>query len=55
MMIKLSCSKHVLYILKGYNSMIYVGIDITKQKHFDVAMSTDGKALICNFTFKSSN
>lgn len=38
-------------IFKGCGPMIYVGIDIAKQKHFAAAMTADGEALIPPFGF----
>jgi transposase len=35
--------------------MIYVGIDIAKQKHFASAMSADGEVLINPFSFTNDH
>ena len=51
MMIKLSGPKQLPNIFKGCGPMIYVGIDIVKQKHFAAAMTADGEVLISPFGF----
>ena len=51
MRIKLSGSKQLPNIFKGCGSMIYVGIDIAKQKHFAAATTADGEVLIPPFGF----
>jgi len=51
MRIKLSGSKQLPNIFKGCDPMIYVGIDIAKQKHFAAAMTADGEVLIPPFGF----
>jgi transposase len=55
MRIKLSGSKQLSNIFKGCGSMIYVGIDIAKQKHFAAAMTADGEVLISPFGFTNDS
>lgn len=55
MRIKLGGSKQLSNILKGCGSMIYVGIDIAKEKHFAAAMTADGEVLIKPFGFTNNS
>ena len=53
-MIKLGGPPTVI-IIKGVVYMIYVGIDIAKQKHFASVMSSDGEVLIQPFSFTNDH
>jgi transposase len=55
MRIRPSGSKQLSNFLKGCGSMIYVGIDIAKQKHFAAAMTADGEVLIPPFGFTNNS
>lgn len=55
MRIKLGGSKQLSNSLKGCGSMIYVGIDIAKEKHFAAAMTADGEVLIQPFGFNNNS
>lgn len=49
------CGSHCLnFILKGVTLMIYVGIDVAKDKHDCFAMNSDGEILIENLTFQNN-
>ena len=51
MRLKLSGPKSCLIFYKGCGFMVYVGIDIAKQKHFAAAMTADGEVLVPPFSF----
>lgn len=55
MRIKLGGSKQLSNTLKGCGLMIYVGIDIAKQKHFAAAMTADGEVLLSPFSFTNNS
>ena len=49
------CGSHCLNLFKGASIMIYVGIDVAKDKHDCFAMNSDGEILIENFTFQNNS
>lgn len=56
MRIRLSGSKQLSdFFIKGCGSMIFIGIDIAKQKHFAAAMTADGEVLIPSFGFTNNS
>ena len=49
------CGSHCLNFVKGATIMIYVGIDVAKDKHDCFAMNSDGEILIENFSFQNNS
>lgn len=55
MRIKPGGSKQLSNTFKGCGFMIYVGIDIAKEKHFAAAMTSDGEVLLKPFGFTNNS